>query len=116
MKKISIICALFTASLLSSCYYDVEEELYPFTSSCDTASITYATKIAPVISQNCAKSGCHVSGAQLPDLSDYSKLSANINRVKERAVVSKTMPPSGPLANCDIKALQTWIDAGAPNN
>lgn len=111
-----LIIFLFIAMAFSSCYYDVEEELYPQRNNCDTTAVTYATKIAPIISQNCALSGCHVAGAQQPDLSDYNKLNANLPRVNERAVISKTMPPTGPLDKCDVEALETWISSGAPNN
>lgn len=113
-KKILILCACST--LISGCYYDVEEELYPQKNNCDLSDITYSTKIKSIVSQNCALSGCHVTGAQQPDLSDYNKLSANASRVNAQAVVSKIMPPSGPMNSCDIEALKAWIDAGAANN
>jgi len=104
------------SALLSSCYYDVEEELYPQKNNCNLSDITYSTKIKLIVAQNCALSGCHVAGAQQPDLSDYNKLNSNVSRVNERAVVGKTMPPSSPLNSCDIEALKAWIDGGAPNN
>ena len=102
------------SGLLSACYYDVESELYPEV-NCDTAS-SYTAVIQPLVSSNCAKTGCHVSGAQNPDLSSYAGLKANAQRVRARATVEKTMPPTGPLNDCSAKALQSWIDQGAPNN
>ena len=101
------------------CYYDVEEELYPASSStntCDTIPPTYALKIQPMIANNCAVSGCHVSNGQSPNLSSYDNILANVSRVKARAVTEKTMPPSGPLSSCDVLALQQWINSGAKNN
>lgn len=103
-------------TLVSSCYYDVEEELYPQSNNCNLSDIAYSTKIKSIITQNCARSGCHVAGAQQPDLSDYNKLSANLSRVNERAVISKTMPPTSPMEKCDIEALKAWIAAGGLNN
>jgi hypothetical protein len=106
--------------VLTGCYYDNEEELYPVTSTTsgqnDTIPVTYAGDIAPMIAANCATSGCHVANAQVPDLSDYAKLSANITRVKVRAIDLKTMPASGPLSSANIEKLRKWIDAGALNN
>lgn len=99
------------------CYYDVAEELYPAqqTTNCDTTR-GYALRIAPIMATNCATTGCHVSNGQSPNLSTYAGVSANIDRVRQRAIVEKTMPPSGPLSPCDVLALQQWIDAGSQNN
>jgi hypothetical protein len=103
---------------MSGCYYDVADELYPdsVTANCDTTAPTYSARIAPLIASSCATSGCHTGAAQLPDLNNYNDVSANVDRIKQRAVIEKTMPPSGPLSTCDVNALQTWIDAGALNN
>jgi hypothetical protein len=113
---------LLTVSLaFTGCYYDNEEDLYPAsttstTSITDTTTIKYSTDIQPIISGNCAISSCHVSGAQVPDLSDYAKLKANIDRVQVRAIEQKSMPAAGPLSNANLAKLQKWIDAGALNN
>jgi|CXWJ01.1.fsa_nt_gi hypothetical protein len=115
MSKIILILCVFIV-LFSSCYYDVEEELYPQKNNCDLSDIKYSTKIKSIVLKSCALSGCHIAGAQQPDLSDYNKLNANVSRVNARAVVSKTMPPSGPMNACDIEALKAWIDGGAINN
>ena len=100
---------------LTGCYYDVEQELYPST-SCDLSVTTYSAVIEPIISTNCAVPACHVAGGTSPDLSTYAGVSANISAVQQRAVVDKTMPPSGALSSCDQAKLQTWIDNGANNN
>lgn len=115
--RISCLC-LLVISVFSGCYYDVESELYPATTNagCDTANVTYSTVIQPMITSNCAISGCHVAGAQLPDLSGFAGLSASIDRVTVRSITEKTMPPSGPLSSCDLTKLQVWISAGALNN
>jgi hypothetical protein len=114
-KVLYIAIASFTA--LQGCYYDVAEDLYPAQfSECDTVAPTYAARIAPMMAANCATSGCHSANAQSPNLSTYEGLSANITRVKQRAVIEKTMPTAGPMNPCDVQALQQWIDAGAINN
>lgn len=102
----------------SSCYYDVESELYPATtiSGCDTTAVTYVSTIEPIITSKCAISGCHVTGAQSPDLSNYTGLKGSIDRVNVRAITEKTMPPSGPLSPCNVLELQAWINRGAVNN
>jgi len=112
-KKYVLIIVMLAVSVLSACYYDKEEELY---AKPTTAEIKWSTTIKPIIDNNCATSGCHVAGAQSPDLSTYSAVFAKIDRVKARAVVERTMPTSGPLSQTNIDALSKWIDAGAPNN
>ena len=119
MKKVWSLIMLGIV-ILSGCYYDNEEELYPnqtsTTSTTTPIAVTYSSDIQPLIASRCASSNCHESGATFPDLSDYSKLTANITRVEVRAIDEKTMPSSGPLSNADITKLQSWIDAGTPNN
>ncbi|MBC7382509.1 MAG: hypothetical protein H7296_05860 [Bacteroidia bacterium] len=106
---------------LSSCYNDKEEQLYinEFAKNTDTThtdTVTYSKDIHPLMTGSCAISGCHVSGASFPDLSAYTGLKANINRVKVRAVIDKTMPASGPLSLDKVAKLQSWINSGALNN
>lgn len=119
MRK-TILGLVLGFGLFTSCYYDNEEEMYPntvgTTSSTTPATVTYNGDIKPLIAARCATSGCHVTNATFPDLSDYDKLKANITRVKVRAIDQRTMPAAGPLSNADIAKLQSWIDAGTPNN
>lgn len=105
--------------LLGGCYYDNEEELYPF-SFCDTANVTWAGEIRPMVQLRCATPGCHVQGGQSPDLSTYAgvKAQADAGRIQARVIdrVPSSMPPSGPLPSCDQLKLKRWLDAGAPEN
>lgn len=113
MNKL-ILLGLITFGL-SSCYYDNGEELYPST-NCDTENLTYTNQIAPIILNNCSASGCHSSGGQPPLLTTYSEVSANLDRIRVRALVEKTMPTSGPLSSCAQEQLNQWIANGAPEN
>lgn len=118
MKNI-IYLFLFTCIVLTGCYYDNEQELYPNNSTTSTTSttvVTYSGDIQPLMTNKCASPGCHVAGAQSPNLSTYNGVSTNKDRVRIRAVVQKTMPSAGPLSNSDIAKLDSWIQAGAPNN
>ncbi|HRH64402.1 MAG TPA: hypothetical protein PLI68_13860 [Bacteroidia bacterium] len=111
------IVLLLLITFFSACYYDVESELYPATTStCDTATPTYSATIQPLIAASCAITGCHTSGAQSPDLSSYANLKASIERVKVRAITEKSMPPSGPLSSCSLESIDKWITSGAINN
>jgi len=120
MRILTFVAGL--AALLSGCYYDVESELYGPSVPCDTAAVTFAGHIEPLIATECA--GCH-SGAS-PDggltLEGHAAIAAAFttggaeDRVNRTAGSSGAMPPSGPLSSCDLSSLSAWIQAGAPNN
>lgn len=104
---------------LGGCYYDVEEELYP-DRFCDLANVTFSGTVQPLIQGNCAVPGCHVAGAQTPDLSSYAgiKAAADAGALVSRAVQGdpSPMPPTGLLPDCDRRRIEAWVNAGAPNN
>ncbi len=114
--KSKIAGLIILGALLSSCYKDNEEELYPNSIVNDTATYTYTADIKPLMTSNCAYGSCHVSGAQAPDLSNYNSLKANISSVKNRAIDLKTMPTGGPMSPANISKLSKWISDGALNN
>lgn len=107
-------------ALASGCAYDREDKLYPAASkpACDTAATTYSNDVSHIIGTNCAISGCHVAGAQVPDLSDYNKVFAQKDRIKVRAIDEQSMPPltQPRLASCDHQKLAAWLGKGAQNN
>ena len=117
MNRFKIIIFLGIGSLLfHGCYYDNAEELYP-NSTCNLSNLSYDLVIKPIIDANCAISGCHVSGTGRKDLSTYQGLKdvADDGRLHDRLVVKKDMPPSQPISNCDIAAIDAWINNGAPS-
>ena len=109
---------LFIAVAASGCYYDNEEELYPF-DFCDVTNVTYSGTIQPIVQGNCAVPGCHVPGATSPDLSTYAGLKTVADNGKLRQqTVSGTHHATLRSAALDAtnwpSALR--LDAGAPNN
>jgi|688.fasta_scaffold03792_5 hypothetical protein len=116
---IRLTTSLILALVLGGCYYDKEEVLYP-NSFCDTTNVTWSGTIQPLVQSRCATPGCHVTGAQSPDLSTYSAFKAQVDqgRIEARAIqgTPSFMPPSGKMPNCNIQQLQVWIDAGALQN
>lgn len=118
-RAFAFLLALAALLLLPGCYYDNEEELYPDT-FCDTSAVTWSGTIEPMVQGNCAIPGCHVPGAQSPALTSYSAVKAIADEGKLLGVVVAGspyfMPPSGKLPACDQNKVQTWLDAGAPQN
>lgn len=114
---------LLALGILASqgCYYDNEEELYP-NSFCDTANVTYANTIDPIIQGKCAIPGCHVSNGDgtgdFTNFNQFSQLVANgrVLRSVKRLPEGIAMPPSGALRDCEIRQIELWIAAGAQNN
>lgn len=111
---------LLLVTLITGCYADKEELLYPgsvSTVDCNTVTAKYAADVQPIIASKCATGGCHDAGASGGViLQTHSQVSAKKDRVYARAVVEKSMPSSGALSPAEIAKLKCWIDNGAPNN
>jgi uncharacterized membrane protein len=105
-------------NVMTGCYYDKAELLYPDGSvDCSTVSATY-TKVQAILTSKCNTSGCHNArnAAGSTVLESYDQVKAKAARINQRAIVEKTMPPGGPLSAGDIAILQCWISSGTPNN
>jgi hypothetical protein len=122
MKKTAFI--LLVAVTAASCYYDVEEELYPPAGPCDTGTaVTYSTTITGLMtSYGCL--GCH-SGT-VPsgnvNLSTYAGVKTRVDNNELWGAINHQpgftpMPQGmGKMSTCDIAKIKVWMDAGAPNN
>ena len=124
-QKIRI--AIFSIALgllasLQSCYYDNLEDLYPNTQPCDTINVSFSEDVWPVISSNCT--GCHSGGAPSGNVSleDYNDIVTAANNgsllgtIKHLDGWSPMPKGGGKLPDCDIQQIETWINAGTPNN
>jgi hypothetical protein len=95
--------------------------------------ISFSDSIQPILTANCAISGCHVAAAQAPNLSPgfaYNSLinGGFINKTSPDSSIIygcltgsdtkiQQMPPKGPYNPSNIESLiLTWIQQGAPNN
>ena len=117
MRTIPLFLILPAMPPLSGCYYNNEEELYP-NSFCDTTNVTFNATIVPLVQSRCAIPDCHVTGYQTPYLSQAAEVLAIANNgdLRTFVVVNKTMPPAGALPTCDRTKIQSWLNAGAPEN
>lgn len=105
---------------MQGCYYDKEELLYHQTGAvdCTTISAKFSTDVAPIIKSKCATSGCHDAAGSAGGtvLETYTQIAGMSGRINQRALIDKTMPPSGALSAAEIAALTCWINSGTPNN
>jgi hypothetical protein len=114
---------LLTIGCMTSCYYDVESELYPNGSACDTLNVTYQLTIKPVLERNnclnCHNTGLNSGGI---NLDNYSAITPTIASGKLLSSVNhdgkaSQMPKGGAkIPDCDLKKIEIWIKNGAPDN
>ena len=118
-----IFFGIISAVLLmtTGCYYDNEEELYPF-AYCDTTNVTYRGTIEPIVQRSCAIPGCHVPGGdgngdftQFPEVLEKVENGSFLNSVKGTGDAIP-MPPNDPLRACEVRQIELWIAAGARND
>jgi mono/diheme cytochrome c family protein len=126
-KYISLlVCGLLLA--VSSCKYDTYVKQLPVNV---TTPVSYDTIVQPIFNASCAISGCHVTGAQAPDLTpanSYSDLylygivdTANPQQsVLYLHLIGSggytQMPPAGALSPLQIGQVLAWITQGGQNN
>lgn len=107
--------------VLPSCYYDVEEVLYP-DDGCDTTNITYSGFIVPLLTDNCY--ACHGNGASQGgvQMGSYSQLKALVDSGRFLGAVRRDegfspMPQGAPqLLDCQIAKIEAWVNEGALDN
>jgi hypothetical protein len=120
--SVHIIMFLLSSFMLTSCYYDVAEQLYPEAFACDTTSVTYALTIEPLMVSKCV--GCHstASASGSINLEGYNNVKAQADNGNLLGTVSHSagfsaMPKNEPkLPDCQIQAIQIWINNGAQND
>ena len=125
MTSYHFIAFLFAFSLLTffwtGCYYDNEEELYPF-EPCETANMSFATNIMPIFNQNC--NVCHATSQALGNviLDTHAEVKKQVDAGRLLGAIRHEntffpMPQGQPqLSSCTIEKIASWVAAGAPNN
>jgi hypothetical protein len=126
----TIVTALFfSCTMLTSCYNDSEEVLYGTTPpvTCDlTTAVKFSTVVSPIIASKCGISGCHSTSSKAAgiNLGTYDAIKAYSTSSKaiflgsiKRESSYSPMPQGGAkLPDCDISKIESWVNAGAPNN
>ncbi len=126
MKKILFISLIVFISIITGCYYDSEEALYPVVSTtCDLTNVTFSGTVVPILQASCLS--CHSNsraassgaGIKLENYSDVVTTASNgqlmgaINHLNGYAAMPQG---GGKLTDCEISKLQKWIDNGKLNN
>lgn len=128
IKQITITAIIIIGISVSftSCYYDVEQQLYPKPTdngiNCDTSNATFSAKIYPLIQSKC--NSCHSTAISSGGVSleGYNNVSAARQNGTLMGTINHSngynaMPQgAAKLSECEIAILNTWINAGALNN
>jgi len=124
MKLKSIYIALLACAGLTSCYYDVQEELHPtlFSVNCATTDYTFSGRVSDILQVNCV--GCHsqtlASGGVVLDTYNSVKAYADNGKLLgtiEHSTGFAPMPYNLPqLSSCDRLTIKNWIENGSTNN
>jgi len=123
MERLIISGIVIGMVAISSCYYDVEEELYPPT-TCQTTNMSLQNNIAPILELNCYV--CHSTAAGVGNgnviLQGYTELINYVNNGKLVGAINHgsgfaPMPQNAPkLSDCNIDKIEQWVADGALNN
>lgn len=120
-KSLFALLALITASILTGCFYDNEEELYPG-NTCVTDNMSYSSNVLPIIQDNCYS--CHNQAGNQGGvtLEGYAAFKVYIDNGKLLGAIkhetgSPPMPQNEPqLLQCQIDKIEAWVNQGALNN
>lgn len=105
---------------LSSCYYDVEEELYP--AGCNIVDVSFQNSIQPILSAQCLN--CHSEASKQGGVvlegydavkvyADNGKLLSSVNHDGNASPMPKGQNKMG---SCSIAQIEAWIQQGTLNN
>ena len=129
ITSIVIVLAIVGMLVISGCYKTTTLVLTPPVTQ-DTTTLSFSSDIQPIFTASCALSGCHVSGAKVPNLSTgvaYQALQNGGYLVANDPDNSLLMlwltgkkTPGMPLGDSPNPAINTkvfnWIFQGAKNN
>jgi hypothetical protein len=124
MKRLLIYAGLlfFVSLVLSSCYKDVI--LPSVVTTKPPQYVSFSNDLQPIFTTNCALSGCHVNGSQMPylsaDVSYQQLLGGFINTIKPDQSelylqINGNMQVHIPDA-AERQKIYDWIRNGSPNN
>jgi hypothetical protein len=92
--------------------------------TCSPDTVYFNQTILPLITSNCAMSGCHdaVSHKEGVILTDYTHIRAYSSTTNPagstlyRSIATGYMPPKGPLSSTQMASIIKWMQQGAKNN
>ena len=119
------VCALLISALcLSHCVSDGPVPAAERTDvSCDTATVRFSVEVREVLRRHCWE--CHASSIATAGviLDTYNGVTLRVNSgqllsaVRQDNIRARPMPNARPrIPLCDLRTIEIWVAAGAPNN
>ena len=118
MNKLITLSIFSAVFLIAACSKDKSED--PDPCAYDASQLKYNGIIKPIIISRCASDGaCHGSPQEQNaggEYMTYAQIKAKIdnNTFHNRVFDLKDMPQGSSLDVCELKKLQDWVNAGAP--
>lgn len=108
--------------LTTSCSYENESELFGEPGDCDTFDMSYQNDVLPILESRCIT--CHnnqdkTGGVVLEGYTEVKVYVSNgklIGTIKQLPGFSPMPQGSGPISDCNIATIESWISDGSPNN
>lgn len=120
-----ILLFIFLTLIVTSCYYDREEDLYPVSvSGCDTVGVSYSKDIKPVLKAHClnchsnASAGTLGGGIRLEEYNDVkvSALNGSLYGSVSADPDFFVMPRDYRIPLCSALKINAWSHEGAQDN
>lgn len=118
MKKILVLAGAISMVFIGSCSKDKEKDADPC--AYEASQLKYNGLIKDIINTRCASDGACHGTPQGPNAGgeyiNYSQVKAKVDNgsFANRVFVLKDMPQGSSLDECELKKLQDWVNAGAP--
>jgi hypothetical protein len=130
MRKVSLL--LLVAVFAAGCTHKpFVSHVHALVTDCDTANVSYAATIKPIVQSNCYV--CHSAVATANgglDLETFSSLKnylaygfrgdgvygSKFYHCILHSQGALPMPPTNVIDTCSLKQVKRWIDMGAPEN
>jgi hypothetical protein len=110
-KSVLVLAMLLSImGMISACYSDKEDQLYPTATvdpNCVTTNLTYTANLKAFLDSKCATSGCHTAGQQSPNLSTFASASAAASSLYN-AASNGGHSSRFSWTTCEKSQLQAW--------
>ncbi|MFZ1750079.1 MAG: hypothetical protein WAU01_07805 [Saprospiraceae bacterium] len=122
LKIYKFFIVVLSISVVSGCYYDSEEDLYPAV-VCKTDNVSFNTDIKPILAASCLS--CHVATSTIGggidlethgNVLSYANDGSLVGSIKHAAGYSEMPKSASKLDDCKIAKIESWVKAGSPNN
>lgn len=125
MKKwICQVCILTCCNVfISSCFYDIESELYPY-STCISINTKYSADVLPILQRSCYSCHSHDNAPlngnirldSYENVLHYVQNGLLMGSLRHEAGYVPMPQDAQKISDCDISKIEAWIADGAMRN